>query len=138
MLDECAAYRTFKENSVLATNKKDDETEEWECFIRIAVAESKRLTSLKAVGRLWGREVIQQSKWTSRGLRFCETLRTAARTGSNLPEAIIKLNSLKLRRHQIPRRRLIEDSANPISHADLENLLTGAIDRLTSRDIVRL
>ncbi|KAF2254511.1 hypothetical protein BU26DRAFT_139666 [Trematosphaeria pertusa] len=27
-----------------------------------------------------------------------------------------------LRRHQIPQRRLIEDSANPISHADLENL----------------
>lgn len=30
MLDECAAYRTFKENSVPATNQKHDETEEWE------------------------------------------------------------------------------------------------------------
>ncbi len=122
MLDECAAYRTFKDGKILATDPSDDDAEEWERSIRIAKSENLRLTSLKTVGICWGRDVIQHYQWTSRQLKFCGVLRTAALAVPDLSEAIVKLNLLMLRRHQFPGQRLIRDSASPVSQADLSKL----------------
>jgi hypothetical protein len=80
------------------------------------------LVCLRIVGSYWGQDVIQHYQWTSRPLKFCKVLRTAVLAVPDLSEAIVKLNRLILRRHQIPGRRLIQDSASSISQGDLKKL----------------
>lgn len=128
---ECERYRKHKAKSASrAGNRKrsnEDDEEEWDRFIGVAVSGSKIISEclapLKTVSRCWGPDKVQHYKWALRGTKTCKVLCTAANQNPNWDDdACPKIQQLQLRRLALPGRRLLRDSEDPIEQTDLVNL----------------
>jgi len=124
---ECPTYRQRKQTSRRGSSNEGD-VEQWRRFIGLAGEgdgiKSACLSALKEVARCWGRQVIQHYRWASRGEKYCNQLRAAARKVPRWDDAVTGLNWSILQRSRNVRRRPVKASANPIEQHDLEHLKT--------------
>ncbi|OCL13860.1 hypothetical protein AOQ84DRAFT_309859, partial [Glonium stellatum] len=128
MLIECVQYKEEKRCWSKRLKNGDTDAERWERFIGVAKIGAELmqrcLPPLSKTSGYWGKEKVQHYGWASAGEKYCKVLGTAASRVPTWEEALIKLNQLILRRINIPGRRPLRLSANPIDLIDLENLKT--------------
>jgi hypothetical protein len=82
------------------------------------------VSALKEVVRCWGRDAVQHYQLASKGEKYCNQLRAAARQVHPFEEAVVGLDWSMHDRLMRPGRRLLRDSVDPIKQGDLENLRT--------------
>lgn len=124
---ECPTYRQRKQTRGRGSGNEGD-VEQWRRFIGLAEEgdgiKSACLSALKEVARCWGQQVIQHYRWASRGEKYCNQLRAAARKVPRWDDAVTGLNWSILERSRNVRRRPVKASANPIEQHDLQHLKT--------------
>jgi hypothetical protein len=138
MSTECPTYRRRKQTRA-RESKEEDDAEQWNRFFGLAKEgdriRSNCISALKVVEYHWGRQVIQHYQWASRGEKYCNQLRAAARKVPVWGEAALILNQSILQRSRNVRQRPVKASANPIEQHDLERLKTSSQDSSLRRKL---
>src|SRR5579871_6114279 len=116
MISECSKFKSRSWKKIDAN---------WERFIGVAQQGvrqiDKCLPPLRAVASIWGKEIVQHYDWAKEGEFYCKSLRSTAGEITDLDEFLTKVGQLQKRRLQLPRRRKLKRSINPIDLVDLEN-----------------
>ncbi|KAK3901961.1 hypothetical protein C8A05DRAFT_15915 [Staphylotrichum tortipilum] len=131
MSAECPTYQQQKQTRGRKSSEEDD-TAQWHRFLGLAREgddmKSSCLSALKKVARCWGPHIIQHYQWASRGGKYCNQLRAAAKKVSVWDDAVSGLNWSILQRSRNVQQRPVKASANPIEQHDLERLKTWSQD----------
>ncbi len=131
MSAECPTYQRRKQTPCRKSRTKDNAKQRHR-FLGPAKRgdrmKSSSLTALKEVARCWGPQIIQHYQWASRGERYCNQLRAAARKVPQWDDAVLGLNWWILQRSRNVRQRPVRASVNPIEQHDLERLKTWSQD----------
>ena len=131
MSAECPTYRRRKQARGRRSSEEDDAVQ-WRRFLGLAREggdmKSSFLSALKEVARCWDRHIIQHYQWASRGEKYCNQLRAAARKVPRWDDTVSGLNWSILQRSRKVGQRPVRASANPIEQHDLERLKTWSQD----------